>query len=158
MADKINYVPTVIRWTENGKVQQRTMKIEEGFTFDFEQSKKYDYKPKQYNSPGKVPVLNLSKEDAYNILGLSHANENGYTNSKGEKVYVLDHKDLEAAKKASQSNIEDNLTNQHVSWAGYGARVKDVSVTTNGGLSIIHNGTNAHGNKEEYQISIFYKK
>lgn len=158
MAEKINYVPTVIRWTENGKVQERTMKIEEGFTFDFEQSNKYGYKPKRYNSPGKMPVLNLSKEDAYNILGLSHANENGYKNVKGEKVYVLDHKDMDAAKKASQSNIEDNLTHQQVNWAGYGARVKDVSVTTNGGLSIIHNGTNSHGHNEEYRISVFYKK
>ena len=158
MTDQIKYVPTVIRWTENGKVQQRTMKIEEGFTFNFEQSRKYDYKPKSYNSPGKMPVLNLSKEDAYNVLGLSHAHEDGYTNNKGEKIYVLNHKDLEAAKQASASNMVDNLTHQHVSWAGYGARVKDVSVTTNGGLSIIHNGTNSNGKKEEYQISVFFKK
>lgn len=157
MTDKINYVPTVIKWTENGKVQQRTMKIEEGFTFNFEQSKK-SYQPKAYNSPGKAPVLNLAKEDAYNVLGLSHADENGYKNSKGEPIYVLDHKDLDAAKNASKSNIVDNLTRQHVGWAGTGARVKDVDVTTSGGLSIIHNGTNAQGKREEYQISVFYKK
>lgn len=158
MTERIKYVPTIVRWTENGKVQQRTMKIEEGFTFDFEQSKKYDYKPKQYNSPGKMPVLNLSKEDAYNILGLSHAHEDSYPNKAGKKVYVLDHKDMDAAKKASQSNISDNLTNQHVGWAGSGARVKDVSFTTNGGLSIIHKGTNSRGQNEEYRISVFYKK
>lgn len=157
MSNEIKYVPTVIRWKEDGKVQQRTMKIEEGFSFNFEQSKK-NYKSKAYNSPGKMPVLNLSKEDAYNVLGLSHANENGYIDKKGEKIYVLDHKDLEAAKKADQSDMVDNLTHQHVGWAGSGARVKDVAFTTNGGLSIIHNGTNAQGKREEYQISVFYKK
>ncbi len=157
MTDQIKYVPTVIRWEENGKIQQRTMKIEEGFSFNFEQSKK-KYDAKTYNSPGKAPILYLKKEDAYNILGLSHANENGYTNKNGEKIYVLDHKDMEAARKAEQSNMVDNLTHQHVSWAGYGARVKDVAFTTNGNLSIIHNGTNAQGKREEYQISIFYKK
>ena len=40
MTDQIKYVPTVIRWEENGKIQQRTMKIEEGFSFNFERSKK----------------------------------------------------------------------------------------------------------------------
>lgn len=154
---EVKYVPTLIRWKENGKIQERYMKIEEGFNFKFEQSGK-KYEAKAYNSPGKMPVLNLEKEDAYNILGLSHAHEDGYKNKKGQQIYVLNNKDIEAAKQADRSNMVDNLTRQHTSWAGSGARVVNVDVTTSGGLSIIHKGTNSQGRSVEYGISIFNNK
>lgn len=152
--DKITYVPTLVRWVEDGKVQERRMKIEEGFSFNFERSK--NYTAKAFNSKGKIPVMNLTKEEAYNILGLSHASETEA--EKKNKEYVLDRNDLEAAKREDRSNIVDNLTHKQVSWAGYGARVVDMAVTTGGGLSIVHKGTNQYGKSEEYLISVFHDK
>lgn len=150
--DKITYVPTIVRWEEDGKVQERKMQIEEGFSFNFERSK--NYTAKAYKFKGKMPVMNLTKEEAYNILGLSHASETA--TEKKNKEYVLDRKDLEKAKQEANSNITDNLTRKQVAWAGSGARVVDMDITTNGGLSIIHKGINQHGKNEEYQISVFY--
>ena len=157
MTPKVTYVPTVIQWVENGKIEQRTMKIEEGFEFNFEQSDKYKYKPKAYDtSKGKIPVLSLSKEDAYNLLGLSHAHEDGYKSKSGQQIYVLNSQDLEVAKEADKSNIKDNLTKKQIIWAGSGARVTKAESTTNGGLNLFHNATNSEGKREEYKISVFF--
>ena len=156
MTQGIRYIPTVVRWEENGKIQQRTVNIEEGMTFNFEQSKKNSLQPKACNTKGQAHIWNLKKEDAYNLLGLSHANEDGYNNKKGEYIYVLDSKDIEKAKQAGPGEMPG--------WIGSGGRyVKSNTIFSNdpaknGGLAIIHNGTNSKGQKEEYYMSVFYKK
>lgn len=154
---KITYVPTVVRWRENGEIQERTIHIQEGFNFEFEQSKK-NYTAKAYKPNGQIPLLNLKKEDAYNLLGLSHADENGYETNNGKYVYVLDSEDLNEANRINNSNSANDLTYHMASWAGSGARVVDAKINNKGGLSIIHNGYNSSGNKEQYHISVFLNK
>lgn len=154
MAEPVRYIPIVVRWNEDGKVQQRTVNIEEGMTFNFEQSKKNALQPKACQTKGQAYIWDLKKEDAYNLLGLSHAKEDGYKNKKGEYIYVLDSKDIEKAKAANFYEM--------VGWIGSGGRL--VSADTifskdpakNGGLAIIHNGTNSKGQREEYYMSVFY--
>ncbi len=94
MTDKINYVPTVIRWVENGKEQQRTINIQEGFKFDFSGK---SYTAKSYNYNGKKPLLSLSKEDAYSLMGFSKLNDDSKVDNKGKKEYTLDAKDWDTA-------------------------------------------------------------
>ena len=66
MANEIRYVPTVIRWVENGKEQKMTINIQEGFEFNFK-SQNQSYTAKEYKDNGKKPILSLSKEDAYSL-------------------------------------------------------------------------------------------
>ena len=152
MAPDPIYYPLIVQWTENGKTEQRTLKVEKGFSFNFEQSGK-KYTPQAAQRAGSANILELKKEDAYNLLGLSHAKEDGYKNKSGQQVYVLDSKDLAKAKEAYDSNIVDNLSNHMVNWSGSGARVVKADMTTNGGMSIIHK---ANGSSEEYSISVFF--
>lgn len=156
MTPKVRYVPTIIRWEENGKVEERRVNIEDGMTLKLEQSKHKTFTAKAYDtSKGKTPVWSMSKEDAYNILGISHAKEDGVTKS-GKYTYVLTSEDIEAAKKATQG--------QMVSWIGSGGRfVKSNTIVSenpakDGGLNILHNATNKNGERETYEISVFNSK
>ena len=151
MTEGVNFVTTTVRWSENGNVQERKMQIAEGYEFNFEKSGK-SFKARK----GENAVLSLSKEEAYNLLGLSHASETEA--EKKAKAYVLDEKDLNVMRKDNSSDLVDNITKQHVSRAGYGARVIDVDLTTAGGLNIYHYGKNNRGQNEEYKISVFYNK
>lgn len=156
MTPKVRYVPTIIRWQENGKVEERKINIEDGMTFELEQSGHKKFTAKAYDtSKGKTPVWQMSKEDAYNVLGISHAKEDGLTEN-GRYTYVLNSEDIEVAKKASQ----DKMT----SWIGSGGRfVKSNTIvsenpTKDGGLNILHNATNKNGERETYEISVFNSK
>ncbi len=153
MTEPVRYIPIVVRWNEDGIVQQRTINIEEGMTFNFEQSGKNNLQPKACQTKGQAHIWALAKEDAYNLLGLSHAKEDGYKNPKGEYIYVLNSDDIEQAKAANP--------NQMASWIGSGGHfVSSQTIFSrdpakNGGLSIIHNGTNSKGHREEYYMSVF---
>lgn len=106
MTDKINYVPTVIKWVENGKEQKRTINIQEGISFDFSGK---TYTAKAYKFDGKRPLLNLSKEDAYSLMGFSKLNDDSKVDKKGQKEYTLDVKDWDMAKRLSGSSNNNEL-------------------------------------------------
>ena len=64
MVDEVKYVPTLVRWSENGKVEERTVNIQEGINIQFGQSNEKKYTAIAHNSKNKIPVLNLKKEEA----------------------------------------------------------------------------------------------
>jgi len=94
MSNDIRYVPTVIRWVENGQEQKRTINIEEGFKFNFNNQ---SYTAKAYKDNGNKPILSLSKEDAYSLMGFSKLNDDSKELKNGNKVYTLDSKDWDTA-------------------------------------------------------------
>ena len=100
MANEIRYVPTVIRWVENGKEQKMTINIQEGFEFNFK-SQNQSYTAKEYKDNGKKPILSLSKEDAYSLKAFSKLNgdkdKDGKSLVNGKEVYTLDAKDWDMA-------------------------------------------------------------
>ena len=149
MGDKISYVPVTVRWTENGEVKQRKIDVQSDCVVSFEQSNKIVDFSKNTGKPQRA-VLDLEKEDAYNFLGLSHADENGYVQN-GERVYVLDEKDIKAAEKETRSFVKDNLTDKHSARAGYGARVNEAFISTDGGFNVIHSD-------RKHMISVFMAK
>ena len=123
---KVNYVPTVIQWTDKqGKVQQRTVNIEEGLRLNISGKKNYTAKAYEYN--GKKPLLSLSQEEAYSILGFSRMNDDKVTNSKGD-VYTLDSKDFTKAHEAYGSSISNfNYLDQKVKGFANSSTMKNLS-------------------------------
>ena len=121
--DKVTYVPTVVQWTENGKVKQRTVNIEEGFSFNFMQSNNKNYKATAYKRNGQMPLLSLSKEDAYALLGFSRMLDDSQETRNGNRVFYLDHQDLEAARNADRTDQVNFLTDKMIMTAGFGAKI-----------------------------------
>ncbi|MBO6087081.1 hypothetical protein J6P92_01890 [bacterium] len=148
----VTLIPIIVQWldNENSKVEQRKVKIEEGLTIKLEQSKK-TYTAQAFS--GEIPVWDMYEEDAYNVLGISHANEDGYTKD-GQYTYVLDSEDIDLAKKASGNKLS--------LWIGsVGQFVKAEEIKNskdslqNGGLKILHKGINGEGEKGTFEVLIF---
>ena len=138
---EILYVPTIVQWVEDDKTEQRKVNIEDGLTIKLEQSDK-TYTA-HANDSDDYPVLELEKEDAYCLLGISHANEDGFTKD-GKYTYVLDSEDIELAQQASNRKL--------VLWIGSGGQfVKTDKIKDNNGLKIIHKG-NKDGKKGTFEI------
>ncbi len=115
---EIRYVPTLIRWQdENGQTQQRTLNIQEGMRLNINGKK---YTAKAYDtSKGKMPLLSLSKEDAYSVLGFSRMYDD-----KKDNVFTLDNKDFQKAQESYGSNIYNYLEDRMKNRAGTGAKVE----------------------------------
>ncbi len=93
--------PVTVRWTEDGKVQQRTLHVPQGTVVNSEAAnKKYTVAA----SNGQTPVWNMTKADAYVLLGASHAHE-----TDKDPRYQLDKKDMEVFNQEwynSRNNME----------------------------------------------------
>lgn len=147
--ENITYVPVIVQWTNDDKSEQVKINVEDGMTLKFEQSEK-TYTANAFDtSSEEIPIWDLEKEDAYNILGISHAFEDGYIKN-GKYTYVLDAEDIIRTKKAS--------TKQLVLWIGKDGQfvkaneIKDKNVAPNGGVEILHKGVNKAGKKGTYKI------
>ena len=142
---EIIYIPIIVQWVEDGKTEQRKVNIENGLTIKLQQSEK-DYTACNTEN-GESVVWEMEKEDAYNVLGISHANEDGFTKD-GTYTYVLDSEDIELAKQASNRKL--------VLWIGSGGQFvkanKIVNENNHSGLKIIHKGINKEGKKGNFEI------
>ena len=101
--NKVTYVPTIIQWTDkSGKVQQRTINIEEGLKLSINGQKNYTAKAYEYK--GKRPLLDVSENVAYSILGFSRVNDD---KNEERNEYTLDSRDFAKAQNADGSNISN---------------------------------------------------
>ena len=147
--ENITYVPVIVKWTNDNEINQVKINVEDGMTLKFEQSEKTYTANAFDNSSEEIPIWDLEKEDAYNILGISHAFEDGYIKD-GKYTYVLDAEDILHTKKATPKQL--NL------WIGKNGQfvkaneIKDKNVAPNGGVEILHKGTNKAGKKGTYKI------
>ena len=147
--ENITYVPVIVQWANDDKSEQVKINVEDGMTLKFEQSEK-TYTANAFDtSSEEIPIWDLEKEDAYNILGISHAFEDGYIKN-GQYTYVLDTEDIVHTKKASPKQL--------VLWIGKDGQfvkaneIKDKNTAPNGGVEILHKGTNKAGKKGTYKI------
>lgn len=147
--ENITYVPIIIKWMIDGKFEQVKINVEDGMTLKFEQSDK-TFKANTFDtSSEEIPVWELEKEDAYNILGISHAFEDGYIKN-GKYTYVLDSEDIIHTKNASPKQL--------ILWIGKNGQfvkvneIKNKNIAPNGGVEILHKGVNKAGKKGTYKI------
>jgi hypothetical protein len=147
--ENITYVPIIVKWMKDNELEQVKINVEDGMTLKFEQSEK-TYTANAFDtSSGEISVWELEKEDVYNILGISHAFEDGYIKN-GKYTYVLDAEDIIHTKNAS--------TKQLVLWIGKDGQfvkaneIKNKDIAPNGGVEILHKGTNKAGKKGTYKI------
>ena len=155
MTEKVTYVPTVIQWTENGKVRQRLVNIEEGFSFNFEQSNNKKYLAQAYKNNGKKPLLTLSKEDAYAILGFSRMKDDSLEKKSGDREYFLDYQDLEAASQAEGSSQVNFLRDKMIMTSGYGAKIADAHFAIDDKGNKLENHFKIR-HSDANKISVFY--
>ncbi|MBP3925222.1 hypothetical protein J6E39_08300 [bacterium] len=142
MAKVNGTVPVTVTWKEGGQIQKRTMQVAPGYTFEFgESGKKHTVSANNKNA-----VLNLTKSEAYILLGASGANKKGDASK-----YQLDKNDWNNIKAENNSNMVDDLLMHTRTRSGTGAGyIKNADINTRGEYVTIY------GQGNEHRISIFY--
>lgn len=141
--------PVTVRWTEDGKVQQRTLHVPQGTVVNSEAAKK-EYTVAASN--GQTPVWDMTKADAYVLLGASGAHK-----TKNDHRYQLNKKDMEVFNQEWQNSFgnTDNgqLQNNTAVRSGTGAgHINSAFINTKGEYVVIHGS-----NDKDNRLSIFIK-